>query len=133
MRAMIGCQAEAFAALGQPIRVNARPFERFDQLVLWAAAVERDPERPLGRATVVFPAVSLRPEDPSAPRPGGEPRIERAHRTLELADDERDLKGRKPIERRDHGRESTRQPRLGRDDFGPVATSLRSEVKRWEQ
>jgi hypothetical protein len=95
---------EAFAALGQPIRVDARPFERFDQLLLWAAAVEREPERPLGRATVVFPALSLRPEDPSAPRPGGEPRIEHAHRTFEVADDERDLKGRKPIERRDHGR-----------------------------
>src|SRR5262249_53485676 len=105
----VGEVVEAFAALGEPICMNARPVERFDQFVLRAAAVERELERPFGCATVVLAPLSLRPEDPAAPGAGGEPRIEYACGLLEVANNEPDLKRREPLERRHHAGESTQE------------------------
>jgi hypothetical protein len=82
---------EALAAFGKPVGVHARPLERLDQLVLRAAGVQREPERPLGRGAAVLTALALRAEDPGAPRSRGEPGVELADRALEVADDEGDL------------------------------------------
>jgi hypothetical protein len=64
---------------------------------------------------------------------GGEPRIERARRFLEVADYEGDLKGREPLERRHHGRGIYAGTAIRRDDFESVAASLRAEVRTWER
>jgi hypothetical protein len=95
---------EALASFGQPVRVDARTVERLDQLVLRAAVVQRQSQRPLGRLPAVLATFSLGAEHPPTPRPGREPRVELAHGALELAHDEGDLKRRESFERADDAR-----------------------------
>jgi hypothetical protein len=74
------------------------------QLVLRRAGVESEAERPARRAAAILATLPLRPEDPSAPRPRTEPSIELASRTLEVTNNERNLKRGKALERRHHPR-----------------------------
>jgi hypothetical protein len=90
---------ETFASFGHPVGLDARTSQRLDQLVLRAAAVEREPQRPLGRFPTVFATLALRAEHPSTPRPRGEPRVELANGALEITYDEADLKRSESLER----------------------------------
>jgi hypothetical protein len=59
---------EAAASIMQPLRVDARPADRLDQLELWTAAREGKPQCPLGRLAAMFTAQPLWSEKPSTPR-----------------------------------------------------------------
>jgi hypothetical protein len=89
---------EAFAPLFEPVGVDALTVERFDQLILGAAAVERESERPFGWPAAVLAALSLRAEDPAARRSGCEPRVDLTRGERDVPDDERDLERRESFE-----------------------------------
>src|SRR5262249_59597553 len=74
----VGNVMEAFAALGEPVSVNARAVHWLDQLVLRGAAVESEPESPLSRAAPVLAALALRTECPASPGSGREACVEPA-------------------------------------------------------
>src|ERR1041384_5517876 len=95
---------EAFATLRQPVGVDARPLHRLDQLVLGAAVVEREPQRPLGGYPMVFATFALRAEQPPPPGPSREPRFELPYLALEIPHDEGNLKRRESLERWNHTR-----------------------------
>jgi len=73
--------------------------QRLDQLVLRAAGVEHEPQRPVGRFPTVFATFSMRTEHPRSPRPGREPCVTFANSALEIPHDERDLERSDSLER----------------------------------
>ena len=55
---------DALAAFVEPIGVNARAVQWFDELVFGAAVVQGEAQCPLGGMATVLAALALRSEDP---------------------------------------------------------------------
>ena len=92
---------EPAASITKPLRMDARPAHRFDQLVLRTAASERKSQCPLGWLATVFTTLPIRPEKPSTPRPRAQ-RVKATDRILQIRNDERELEWGATVERRNH-------------------------------
>lgn len=111
---------EAFASFSEPISMDARTGQRFDQLVLRGAVVERQLQCPFGGHPAIFATFALRSEDPATPRPGRKSGVKLARGQLEIAYDERDLERRTALKRRNDVFKSRRLPLPGQPCLGQV-------------